>query len=199
MKTWITADWHIGESLELTKIRGRPFKSSEEILEHILHKHNSLVSKDDRVIVVGDVCAYTAPNLLKYVADFAGTKTLIRGNHDGVIPDSQFLQYFDRVVPEGDGIEIDCGGIPCYVTHYPTRGRKDRFNLVGHIHAAWKYQLNMINVGVDVHHFYPVDLDTIPNHFKAVSEFYDGDVWVAYNEINSCHFDGRGKKGSYFK
>jgi calcineurin-like phosphoesterase family protein len=116
-----------------------------------------------------------------------------------VFTDEQLSPYFHTIVPEGQGIEMDIGGIPCYITHYPTETKIDRFNLVGHIHGAWKYQLNMLNIGVDVHHFHPVNLDTIPFHYKAVCEFYDNDVWVAYDPINASHRTARGKKNSYFR
>ncbi len=56
----------------------------------------------------------------------------------------------------------------------------------------------MFNVGVDVKHYYPVDTEKIPFHLKAIKEFYDADVWVAYNELNESYKDTRGKKGSYF-
>jgi hypothetical protein len=57
----------------------------------------------------------------------------------------------------------------------------------------------MLNIGVDVHHFRPVNLDSIPFHLTAISEYYDEDVWVAYNEINQRYRGKRGKEGSYFK
>jgi hypothetical protein len=56
----------------------------------------------------------------------------------------------------------------------------------------------MLNVGIDVHHFRPVNSNTIGFHFKAVCEFYDEDVWVAYNHINAEYLGIRGKKGRYF-
>ena len=90
-------------------------------------------------------------------------------------------------------------GVPCYITHYPTQGVANAFNLVGHIHAAWKYQLNMLNIGVDVHHFCPVDIESIPFHKTAVEKYYDDDVWVAYHNINTQYQGKRGKAGSYFQ
>ena len=57
----------------------------------------------------------------------------------------------------------------------------------------------MFNIGVDVNHFRPVDMEAIPFHFKAISQFYDEDVWVAYNNVNSSYIGVRGKKGTYLK
>lgn len=196
MKTWITADWHLGE--DRFELMGRPFKYQDEMVDRLVLNHNDRIKPTDRLVVVGDVCYQKTPEYLKHVARFNGRKVLIRGNHDRGIIDEQFKEYFEEIYPEGSGIELTVEGFPCYITHYPTQGRPDRFNLVGHIHAAWKYQLNMLNIGIDVHHFCPVDLDTIPFHINAVAKFYDDDVWVGYNPINSEWRGKRGKAGSYF-
>jgi calcineurin-like phosphoesterase family protein len=196
MATWLTADWHLGE--DRFEIMGRPFQTVDQMISALVSNHNALVAKDDTVYMVGDVCFQKKPEFLDRVALFNGKKTLIRGNHDRPITDAQFKKYFEHVIPEGFGMDVEVDGIKCYVTHYPTRGKEDRFNLVGHIHAAWKYQLNMLNIGIDVHHFRPVNLNTIPFHFKAVCEFYDEDVWVGYDPINFVYKNKRGKKGSYF-
>ena len=184
MKRWITADWHLGE--DRFAIMQRPFNKPLEMIECLLQKHNERVAPDDLVYVVGDVCYQKTPALLYDVAKFNGRKIVVRGNHDSVFTDDQLLKFFEQVIPEGEGIEMEVAGIPVYLTHYPTQSRKDRFNLVGHIHGAWKYQLNMFNVGVDANHFAPHDLDEIvPFAFKASSEYYDDDVWAAYHESNS--------------
>lgn len=195
-KNWITSDWHLGESrLDLL---GRPFNSPEEMVETLITNHNRVVNPDDRVYVVGDVCYQKAPEFLKYVERFNGHKFLIRGNHDRGITDEQFKPYFEQVIPDGQGIDAEFDGIPCHITHYPGQGKQDRFNLVGHIHSAWKYQLNMFNIGVDVNHFRPVDLSNLPFHVNAITKFYDEDVWVAYNPINQGYVGTRGRKGRYF-
>jgi len=197
MATWLTADWHLGE--DRFEIMGRPFQTPDQHVNALVSNHNAVVAKDDLVYMIGDVCYQKKPEYLDRVALFNGKKTLIRGNHDRGITDAQFKKYFEHVIPEGMGMELlATDGTQCYLTHYPTHGREDRFNLVGHIHAAWKYQLNMLNVGVDVHHFRPVKLDTIAFHLKAICEFYDEDVWVGYNPINFVFKNKRGKKSSYF-
>lgn len=195
MKTWITADWHLGESR--MNIMHRPFNGSEQMTETLLGLHNKVVAPNDNVIIVGDVCNQKAPEMLSFVSNFNGVKILIRGNHDQVFSDEELSPYFKEIITEGCGIEVTINDILCYITHYPTRGKKDRFNLVGHIHSAWKYQLNMMNIGVDVHHFRPVDLDTIPFHYEAICKYYDDDVWSAYDDINMDYRVNRGKSGTY--
>ena len=201
MKTWITADWHLGENR--FELMGRPFQTVTDHLEALKTEHNKLVAPDDELIFVGDVCYQKAEpawllSWLSEVEKFNGKKILVRGNHDKVFTNEQLKPYFDKIYDEGEGFYRNFGGIECYVTHYPTQGRDDAFNLVGHIHAAWKYQLNSLNIGVDVHHFRPVDTATIPFHFNAVSKFYDEDVWAAYHHINKMYHGVRGKKGTYF-
>ena len=197
MKRWITADWHLGE--DRFAIMQRPFKEQREMIEHILAKHNELVAPDDLVYVVGDVCYQKYPEFLEEVDRFNGVKIVLRGNHDRVFSDDQLLKHFKEVIPEGDGLEVEVEGIKCNLTHYPTQAVHDKFNLVGHIHGAWKYQLNSVNVGVDANHFVPHNLDeSVPFFLKAITEFYDDDVWAAYNHANQPYLGQRGKKGAYF-
>jgi len=196
MKTWISADYHLGESR--FELMGRPFNTVEEHIRTLQSNHNSLVAPDDTVIVVGDVCYQKTPEYLPTIALFNGRKILVRGNHDRVFTDEQLAPYFEKVYADGDGFYTELMGVKCYVTHYPTQGKEDAFNIVGHIHSAWKYQLNSLNVGVDVHHFCPVNAERIPFHLSAVEKFYDQDVWVAYNPINATYQGKRGKAGSYF-
>lgn len=195
-KTWISADWHIGD--DRFKILGRPFKTLEEYHALLIKNHNALVGKDDTFILNGDAVYQKAdPKYLELISQFNGKKILVRGNHDGAFTNEQFAPYFDKIIDDGQGMFIE--GMTGYVTHYPSTGKPDTFNLVGHIHAAWKYQLNMFNIGVDANHFTPIDIDSINDHLTAIEKFYDEDVWIAYNRINSEYVGVRGKPGSYFR
>lgn len=198
VNTWISSDHHLGE--DRFAIMQRPFHTVDEHNAALINNHNSKVNDNDIVIFNGDVM-YQKCDLektLPLIAQMKGRKTLIRGNHDRPFSDDILSKYFERIIPEGEGLELEVDGIPCYVTHYPTCSVKDRFNLTGHIHGAWKFQLNMLNVGVDVNHYYPLNLNEIPFFLRAITEFYDNDVWVAYNEVNSSYFNTRGKKSNYF-
>ena len=196
---WFCSDWHFGETR--LEIMQRPFKTTEEHDEALIANHNSLVAPDDSVIIAGD-CVYNK-DCLPIISRMNGHKTLIRGNKERGIEDAELLKYFDKIIPEGDGIYYNyqpldgTAVIPCFITHYPTKGQKDYFNLSGHIHSAWKYQLNALNISVDVHHFRPMNSNMIPFFLKAICNFYDQDVWVAYQDYNSQFVGKRGRKGSY--
>lgn len=198
MKRWATADWHLGENR--FEIMQRPFSDAQQMIDKMVENHNAVVGEDDMVYMLGDVCYQKTPQFLEQVSRFNGRKILFRGNHDRVFDDMQLSKYFDLIFPEGQcfSAALSIDGIELNLVHYPSLAVSDKFNLVGHIHGAWKFQLNCLNVGVDVHHFSPVNFDQIPFFFKAICEFYDDDVWCAYLPANSEFAGKRGKKGNYF-
>lgn len=200
-KRWITSDWHLGE--DRMTIMMRPFKDQAEHVETIIERNNAIVGKDDLLIVVGDAVNQNKPEFLETLSRLNGRKVLVRGNHDRPYSLEDLGKYFELIIPEGEGIElevlVDGNPVQCWATHYPTQARHDRFNLVGHIHSAWKFQLNSINVGVDCNHFLPHDLDIfVPFAYNAITKFYDDDVWAAYTEANQFFVGKRGKSGAYF-
>jgi hypothetical protein len=60
-------------------------------------------------------------------------------------------------------------------------------------------QLNMLNVGVDVHHFTPVPVSEIPFWLKKIKSFSDDDVYACYMDSNLAYLGKRGTPGVYFK
>src|SRR5690606_37359989 len=138
----------------------RPFISQEENTTTIISNNNSLVKDNDLLIIVGDVFnKEVKPSYIDNLKYVNGKKVLIRGNHDTSFSNKELEKYFDLIIDEGNGLdlEVDCvdSTLKCWATHYPSLARTDRFNLVGHIHSAWKFQLNSLNVGVDCNHFFP--------------------------------------------
>jgi calcineurin-like phosphoesterase family protein len=195
MATFFTSDWHLNDSR--IEILDRPFQSVEGMNEHIIAQHNRLVAPDDTVYVLGDVIKASSDEDLSILKRFNGHLVLIRGNQD-VLSGQAYARYFDRIVDEGDGMELDVRDVRCWLTHYPTRSRSDvDLNLVGHIHGGWKVQKGMLNVGVDVHHFRPVSEDQVAFYLTAIKDVYDDDMWVADHVANVAHV-GRGKPGTYF-
>lgn len=176
----------------------RPFGSTEEHDETLIQNHNRLVQPDDVVLCVGDVTNKDAPSHLDLVRRLHGRKILIRGNHDAPHSDADLRPYFECVIDDGAGLELEYEGIALYATHYPTQGRTDRFNIVGHVHGVWRCQLNMLNVSVDNFGFAPCNIDRVPFFVSAITEYYDRDVWVAYEDVNESFRRSRGRKTRYF-
>jgi len=194
---YITADWHLGE--ERFDLMGRPgFSNAQHMVDVFARLHNELVNPEDVVYVNGDAINQKTPEFLPQVAKFNGRKVLLRGNHDRVFSDSDLAPYFEEIIPEGSGLYIEVRGIKCKIQHYPTESEEDYFNLVGHIHTAWKYQINAFNVGVDCNHFRPHPFeDSVEFAFNAINKFYDEDVWIGKHESQVPWYSKRGKPGRY--
>jgi calcineurin-like phosphoesterase family protein len=192
---WLVSDWHFGE--KRLSMMCRPFSSTEEHDRALIENHNRCVKPQDVVLCDGDVTSIDAPDRLALVGELNGTKLLIRGNHDEPHTDSDLRKYFVQVVGNGEGLKFEYENIRLFATHYPTQGLRDRFNIVGHVHGAWRCQLNMLNVGVDNFGFAPCHISQVPIFIDAISNHYDRDVWVAYEEVNTAYRDVRGNKTRY--
>jgi calcineurin-like phosphoesterase family protein len=68
MKTWLCADWHLGE--DRMNLMQRPWDTTEEMVGDLIKWHNSVVAPDDEVIVVGDAVYKNAPLYLPLVGFF---------------------------------------------------------------------------------------------------------------------------------
>ena len=115
MNTFVVADWYLGE--HRFHLLRRPFERQDEMVSQLIKNHNEKVHTSDLVYVVGDVCYREAPEYLHFVKQFNGRKILIRGNHDCCFSDDELLEYFFKIIPEGDGIEIDGGKEKYYANH----------------------------------------------------------------------------------
>jgi calcineurin-like phosphoesterase family protein len=198
LKHFIVSDWHLGE--DRWDLMQRPgFKDAQDMVDKFVEYHNELVGPNDFVYVVGDAVNQKTPEFLEQVSRFNGKKILFRGNHDRVFSDEDLKPYFVNVRKEtNDGMVLKVGDIKCYIQHYPTESKEEYFNLVGHIHSSWKYQINAFNVGVDCNHYRPHNIQTaVPFAFKAINQFYDDDVWVCNHKSQLKWYDERGKKGRY--
>lgn len=78
---FIISDLHLSHT-NIIKYCNRPFKTVEEMNEHIIEKWNSVVSNDDTVCVVGDFYLGDKDKLKEIVSRLNGTKILMKGNHD---------------------------------------------------------------------------------------------------------------------
>jgi calcineurin-like phosphoesterase family protein len=81
-RTWVVSDTHY---------RGNDFYYAGRRRE-IIDTWNSVISKEDTVIHLGDVGSL---NSLKFFSEMYGYKILVLGNHDG--RKEQYLPYFDDV------------------------------------------------------------------------------------------------------
>ena len=201
---FFTSDLHFGDDRLYLYGRDILFDNSKEVDNFIIKNWNKVVKKDDLVIVVGDVSLTKTG--LKNLNKLNGEKWLIKGNYDTSkkdggtakfdITDDLLSEYFTKVVDE---LEINIGKEKVYINHYPTNGKKDMFNIVGHIHGTWKVQRNMINVGVDAWHFTPVSEKQIKFQMNGIKKHYDENVFAGELNANKVLKEEISKIKKYIK
>jgi len=157
-KTWFTADQHFGHA-NIIKYCNRPFKDSYEMDKAIIKNYNLLVEKDDIVYFIGDLTLRTIihkQSIRQIVNKLNGKKHLILGNHDKLNP----FDYIDiGFISVHTSLEIN----DFILNHDPADSciNRNKTWLTGHIHELYKEIKNVINVGVDVWDFKPVDFNDI--------------------------------------
>jgi len=196
MNAWFMSDLHLGVTGDRIRIMQRPYNWLD-----LLYDYCGVIQPEDLVVIVGDVCDQGKEEHLEQLNKIRGRKWLLRGNHDQAISNKTFEPYFERIFPEDHLViaDIPCDGADLRISmnHYPHMSSPSFFHVTGHTHGAWKFQQNMINIGIDANHFMPVNATCIPFFLKAICEYYDKDVWCWSHETNTEHW-GRGKKGYYF-
>ena len=176
-KTFFTSDTHFDDPR--IDIFSRPFKSVKEMNDTIIKNWNSVVSKEDTVYHLGDFA--TKPSGFEYIKQLNGKIHLILGNYDRDNIDKFDHNLFESIK---DDLTLKIKGTEYYLIHKPIETIPDMFNLTGHIHGLWKVQKNMINVGTDVWHFFPIPEEKIEFQRNGIVNFYDENVFVAEYMIN---------------
>ena len=147
MVYFFTSDTHFGHTNILTYEK-RPFKSVQEMDETIIKNWNNTVSSKDVVFFLGDFCIKGNSN--RYKERLNGQIIFIKGNHDKKVIIQDLI--------------IDYGGHFWHLAHKP-EDCMGEFNLCGHVHSLWTFKKEKdkiwINVGMDVHNFKPIKINTI--------------------------------------
>lgn len=165
MRYWFTSDYHLGHA-NIIQYCNRPFDSLKEMEDTIIRNHNARVQPEDTVFFLGDFCFTNSSggkkgegegiHARKYLKRLKGNFVFVSGNHDIRNSLKSCIQ----------GLFIKLGGEEMYLTHKPSHYiDKFRVNLVGHVHEKWKKRIEgdniLINVGVDVWGFKPIDIQEI--------------------------------------
>ena len=80
-KLFLTADMHFGHT-NILKYENRPFATIEDMDAAIIKNWNRVISKNDKVIVAGDVSFYNKEKTAEIIQQLHGKKILVKGNHD---------------------------------------------------------------------------------------------------------------------
>lgn len=166
-KIFYSADLHLGH-YNIIKHSNRPFRSVEEMDKKLIENHNSVVSNDDDVYFIGDLC-YKSNDPIKYLKQLNGKKHLIIGNHDGSITKNPVarkmfveIEHYKEILDNNRRVIL---------FHYPIAEWNGYFrksyHIYGHVHNNFENPVfaymdslnNCFNAGVDLNNFMPMTLD----------------------------------------
>jgi len=158
MKTYVYADPHFSHA-NIIKYEARPFADVEEMNSAIIENHNSVITKRDKVFILGDFALAGREEIVKIVSQLRGYKILIMGNHDR----SRSIQFWQNVgFNEVVKYPIIAQGFFIF-SHEPMGMSKfmPYLNVHGHIHGNELNSDRHINVSLDVIDFKPVLLEDL--------------------------------------
>src|SRR4030042_6752845 len=160
---WFTGDQHYNHANIITKFVFRPFGCVEEMNAEIIRKHNERVKPGHTVFHLGDFKMTTqGPNVYELMKMLNGNHVFIRGNHDKNNGLNSPVTY----------CVLNIYGKNILLTHTALdaemimAGGGIAMAFVGPAPEKRKFRPNMVNVGVDVWDFYPVDAKQILKAYK---------------------------------
>lgn len=184
MTIFFTSDTHFGQERTFKySMRGMYFSSLEEADETMVQQWNEVVSPEDVVYHLGDFGDFEVAKRLN------GTIHLLYGNYerDGIGGEMTKKQreYFTLLFGEHSerGTTVTLYDEKLVLAHEPSHlsyavdNPEYYFGLFGHIHEKQKVKRNALNVGVDVHNFTPVSLETVNFYRKAIREIYNAECF----------------------
>lgn len=134
------SDLHLGHA-NILKLDNRPFTSIEQHDHELIRRWNSVVTKDDTVYILGDLCWKKENEWARIISQLKGKKVLIRGNHD---PKKMSAKTKALFVDIKDYKEIKDNGRTVIMCHYPIPFYKrsnntNVFMLYGHVHTTYEW------------------------------------------------------------
>jgi calcineurin-like phosphoesterase family protein len=160
---WYTSDEHYNHAAIIDHTR-RPFWTWRDMNEEIIKRHNSRVQNSHTVFHVGDFkFGANGPNVYELTNMLNGRHVFIWGNHDRNNGNNTPLKYG---IIKTYGLNIVLVHTPDDATMFMAGNPGIDMAFVGHVHGNWKFRPNIVNVGVDVWDFYPVDAKQILKAYR---------------------------------
>lgn len=165
MTTWVTSDLHFGHA-NILKFNPatRKYETIDEMNERFINEWNTKVAPDDSVFILGDFAFLAGDKAADIAMRLFGKKTLIVGNHDKkLLQSDRFRKQFRDI---RDYLEMDYAleepraGEPTkphklVMFHFPiaewNQCHRGAVHLYGHLHGAHSGLENYraVDVGVD--------------------------------------------------
>ena len=173
-KTFFVSDTHFGHE-NIISFCGRPFASVDEMDEALIKNWNSIVSKEDTIIHLGDFTFYKDKKKIQSIfSRLNGHKCLIFGNHDT----KEVKRLGWQWVKESHMLRHEKSRI--HLSHYSHRSWNGAhhgvLHVFGHSHGGLGTHGRSCDVGVDSWNYRPVLVDDL-------IEFLDGlEIYVEHPE-----------------
>lgn len=187
MKTFFTSDTHFNQERTFYySMRKMYFHDMVDATDQMVTRWNYCVGPEDRVFHLGDFGDFEVAKRLN------GNIHLLYGNYErdgiGDILTPEKEKYFASIHKELQIYDLNNNLLLVHEpSHMMTGGQKmtdeqsDIFALFGHIHEKQKVKRNALNVGVDVHNFTPVSLETVFFYKNAIRNIYDNECFNNYS------------------
>jgi len=133
---YFAADQHLGHK-RIIEYCNRPFASVADMNEAIITNHNAIVTKEDKIFMLGDFALGSSKDIIKWGRALKGNKTLILGNHDRASKSVYLEAGFKEVIK----YPILWGNF-YILSHAPKfiPGMGPYFNIYGHVHDDPNYK-----------------------------------------------------------
>lgn len=189
---WFTSDWHLYSNFVLTYDK-RPFSDIKQMSDAIINNTNKCVKPGDILYILGDFCDFkpdeTEPHweiAFTRVRDINCDVVLILGNNEYRLLGYQFNGHFPEfenyILSQGVKAVHNCcsigiNGLAVHLNHFPVGADKEIFNLFGHTHKfGGIYAPHGINVGIDLHNYYPVSEEEVREYYLRHIDAWCKDV-----------------------
>jgi len=161
--TFFIADTHFGDDL-IINFEDRPFSTSKEMDNTIIHNWNMKVKKEDMVFVLGDFSSCDFQKTKIKMQKLNGYKILILGNHDL----NKDISYWQNV-----GFEEVYKYPIIYnkffiLSHEPIYMNKNTpyINVHGHLHHLTYNDTGFFNVCVENTDYAPINMEIVLKKFE---------------------------------
>lgn len=129
---YFTSDSHWGHK-NIIDYCNRPFSSVEEMDEKLIENWNNVISQDDIIFHLGDICFGGATTWDSILPKLNGHIHLILGNHCAKNFREGYRKYFDSVQEQ---LTIQIGKKTVILSHFPLLC----------YHGTWGTEMNVINL-----------------------------------------------------
>ncbi|MBP5298288.1 MAG: metallophosphoesterase family protein [Lachnospiraceae bacterium] len=144
------SDLHFFHENLIKSMDKRAFDSVEAMNSYMIEQWNSVVRKNDEIVILGDLSIERWDKTAPIVKELKGKKYLVTGNHDKFVKDKAFDSSLFKWV--GPYLEMKDNNRKVVLCHYPImcyngqynfskHGNSKTYMLYGHVHNSYDYEI----------------------------------------------------------